>query len=266
MSAEWPTPVLPGFSLGAPVLHQRRLLWVGMNTVWAAAGAAAGWPVGAALRGPVFRLSVASGDPDRRACPRCAAPTPRWPAFQCGHCGAPLGATASLEVSTALVLALLAGRFGGRPDLPAFAFLGALGVALAAIDIAVQRLPDRLVLPAYPAAAALLTAAAVAEHNAGALTRALLGGLALGGGYLLLALVSRGQMGGGDVKLAGLAGLALGWLGWPTLLAGALLGFLLSGAASLALLAARRISLRSQISFGPFLLGGALLAILAGGR
>ena len=46
-----------------------------MNPIWAAAGAVVGLLAGAALRGTVFRLSVASGDPERIACPRCSAPT-----------------------------------------------------------------------------------------------------------------------------------------------------------------------------------------------
>jgi leader peptidase (prepilin peptidase)/N-methyltransferase len=170
-----------------------------------------------------------------------------------------------LELATAAVLALLLGRFGGQPDMVAFGFLGALGVALAAIDIAVQRLPDRLTLPAFPVLVVLLAVAAAIGHDGGALVRALLGSVALAGGYLLLALARPGQLGGGDIKLAALAGLALGWLGWPAVLAGASLGFLLSAVVSLALLAARRITLRSAISFGPFLLGGTLLAVLASG-
>jgi len=163
------------------------------------------------------------------------------------------------------VLALLLGRFGAQPETLAFAFLGALGVALAAIDITVRRLPDRLTLPAYPILIALLMVAAVAGGDVTALVRALLGGVTLAAGYLLLALLRPGQLGGGDVKLAGIAGLALGWLGWSTLIAGTVLGFVLSAVASLALLAMRRITLHSQICFGPFLLGGALLAILISG-
>ena len=148
----------------------------------------------------------------------------------------------------------------------AFSFLGALGVALAAIDLSVQRLPDRLVLPAYPVTIVLLTIAALTGHAEGSLVRALLGGLVLSGTYLALALLRPGGIGGGDVKLAGLAGLALGWLGWPTLLAGAALGFMLSGVVSMALVAARRLTMQSMISFGPFMLAGALLATLAGAR
>jgi leader peptidase (prepilin peptidase)/N-methyltransferase len=69
----------------------------------------------------------------------------------------PLG----LELVTAAVLALLLGRSAGLPDAAAFAFVGAVGVALAAIDIAVQRLSDRLTLPLYPGLIALFGLATV---------------------------------------------------------------------------------------------------------
>ena len=105
--------------------------------------------------------------------------------------------------------------------------------------------------------------AAVISGDGAALGRALLGGLALGGGYLLLGLASGGQLGGGDIKLAGLVGLLLGWLGWSSLITGACLGFVLAAIVSLGLLAGRRISARAMISFGPYLLSGAMLAILA---
>jgi leader peptidase (prepilin peptidase)/N-methyltransferase len=233
-----------------------------MNLAWAAAGAVAGVLAGAALRGIVFRLSVPSGEPPRATCRRCAAPLRRWLVLKCGSCGASLGLPVALEIATAAVLALMLGRFGGHPDAIAFGFFGALGVALAAIDIAVQRLPDPLTLPAYPILIALLSVAALAGHDFSALGRALLGGAAMGGGFLLLALVAPGQLGGGDVKLAGLAGLVLGWLGWPAIITGVALSFVLSAVVSLALLAARRIKLSGSISFGPFLLGGVLLATL----
>ena len=235
-----------------------------MNLAWAVTGAVTGVPAGSVLRDPVFRLSVPAGAPDRSTCPRCAALLPVRLAVRCAHCGRLLGAPAALEVSTAAVLALLLGRFGGQPDVAAFAFLGAVGVTLAAVDLAVQRLPDRLTLPAFPVLIALLAAAALIGHDGAALLRATLGGATLGASYLALALLRPGQLGGGDVKLAGLTGLALGWLGWSTLIAGAVLGFLLAGLVSLVLLAARRVTLGSAISFGPYLLGGALLATLGG--
>jgi leader peptidase (prepilin peptidase) / N-methyltransferase len=237
-----------------------------MDPIWAAAGGAVGLVAGAAIRGTVFRLSVPSGDPQRIACPRCAAPTRGRLARQCGQCRGSLGTPLALELCTAVVLALLLGRFGGQADVAAFGFFGVLGVALAAIDIDVQRLPDLLTLPAYPILIALLAGAAIASHDFSALLRALLGGLALASVYLVLALVRPGQLGGGDIKFAGVAGLALGWLGWPILIAGTALGFALSAIVSVALLAARRLTLHSAISFGPFLFAGAVLAMLAAER
>jgi leader peptidase (prepilin peptidase) / N-methyltransferase len=235
-----------------------------MNLAWTAAGAVAGVLAGAALRGPVFRLSVPTREPDRVACPRCGA-AGEWLAVRCRKCGGWFGPPLALELVTAVVLALLCARFADSPAVVAFGFLGAAGVALSATDIAAHRLPDKLTLPAYPALVLLLGLAAVFGHSGAALVRALLGGVALTSFYFLLAVLRPGQLGAGDVKLAGLTGLALAWLGWPVLVLGAALGFVLSAVVSLGLLAARRIGLRDSICFGPFMLGGTLIAILLSG-
>ena len=234
-----------------------------MNLIWAAAGAVIGLPAGTVLRGDVARLSVRSGEPEETSCRECATVLLERPGLRCEHCGCWIGAAMAIELASAAVLALLLARIGFQPAAAAFAYLGVLGVALTQIDVAVQRLPDRLTLPAYPALIILLGLAAVPGGTWGAFVRALLGGLALGAAYLLLGLLSSGQLGGGDIKLAGLIGLVLGWLGWRTLIAGASLGFVMAAAVSLAMLAGRRISRHSMISFGPFMLSGALLVVLA---
>jgi leader peptidase (prepilin peptidase)/N-methyltransferase len=72
-------------------------------------------------------------------------------------------------------------------------------------------------------------------------------------------------MGFGDVKLAGVLGLFLGWLGWGEVISGGFLGFLFGGVVGVGLIMARRAGRKSQIPFGPFMLAGALVAILAGG-
>lgn len=236
-----------------------------MNPAWALAGAAAGLLAGVALRGIVVRLSVPAGQPMRTNCPQCAASLPRLMFWWCAKCHARLGPLPLLELACAIAVGVLAGRFADTPEVAAFCVLGALGIGLAAIDIKVQRLPDRITLPAYPVLLALLGAAAFAGHGAWPLARAVLGCLALGGAYLLLALIRPGGIGGGDIKFAGLAGLALGWLGWRDVLGGAALGFVLAGVAGLALLAARKVTFRSHISFGPFLIAGALLMMIAAG-
>jgi leader peptidase (prepilin peptidase)/N-methyltransferase len=72
-------------------------------------------------------------------------------------------------------------------------------------------------------------------------------------------------MGFGDVKLAGILGLYLGWMGWGELIVGAFFGFLLGGVVGGVLMATKRANRKSAIPFGPFMLAGALLAILVGG-
>jgi leader peptidase (prepilin peptidase)/N-methyltransferase len=68
-------------------------------------------------------------------------------------------------------------------------------------------------------------------------------------------------MGFGDVKLAGVLGMYLGFLGWPHVFAGTFAAFLLGGLWSLALLVFRRGTLKSSIPFGPFMLAGAAAAM-----
>jgi leader peptidase (prepilin peptidase)/N-methyltransferase len=83
--------------------------------------------------------------------------------------------------------------------------------------------------------------------------------------YFVLAFIYPAGMGFGDVKLAGVLGLYLGWLGWAELVSGAFLGFLYGGVIGLGLMAVRRAGRKSKIPFGPFMLAGAYTAILWGG-
>jgi leader peptidase (prepilin peptidase)/N-methyltransferase len=167
-----------------------------------------------------------------------------------------------LEIVTAVSLAAVAGLLGPRPELLGFGWLAVVGVALSAIDLRMHRLPNRLIYPAYPVVLISFLLGILAGTDPARLVRSLLGALVLGGCYLVLALIAPGQLGLGDVKLAGLLGLALAWVSWSTLLFGGCLAFLLSAGTSLLLLATRRITLKSAIPFGPFMLAGAALALL----
>jgi leader peptidase (prepilin peptidase) / N-methyltransferase len=170
-----------------------------------------------------------------------------------------------VELGTAAVFVVLALRIGVEPELPAYLYLGAIGVALAMIDLDVKRLPNVIVLPSYVVALALLGIAALVEAEADDLIHALIGMAALYAFYFVLALVYPAGMGFGDVKLAGVLGLYLAWLGWAELISGAFLGFLFGGVVGIGLMIARRAGRKSQIPFGPFMLAGALVAILWGG-
>ncbi len=167
-----------------------------------------------------------------------------------------------MELLTAGMLAILAGTVGPRVELVAFGWLAVVGVALAAVDIAVHRLPDRLVLPGYPVLFGAFAIASVLGGDPARLLRTLAGGLALSGCYLVLVLVRPDQMGAGDLKLSGLVGLALGWFGWPAVLFGAFLAFLLASLVGVALLASKRARLHSALPFGPFMLAAALFTVL----
>ncbi|WP_104200479.1 A24 family peptidase [Cryobacterium sp. Y29] len=148
--------------------------------------------------------------------------------------------------------------------LVAFLYLAAISVALAMIDLDTHTLPNKILLPAYPVAAVLLTAAALVAGEPGRVLTALIGAAALFGLYLALALISPGGMGLGDVKLAGLLGLYLGYLGWGPLIVGAFGAFLLGGAFGLLLLATRKAKRRSSIPFGPWMLLAAWLGVFFG--
>ena len=108
---------------------------------------------------------------------------------------------------------LIAWRFGASPALPAYLYFGVLGSVLAVLDVTTRRLPNRLVLPSYPIAVILLGLAALISGAWWPLARASIGMAVLGGFFGALAVAFPGQLGLGDVKLAGLLGLYLAWFG-----------------------------------------------------
>ena len=148
--------------------------------------------------------------------------------------------------------------------LVAFLYLAAVSVALAMIDLDTHTLPNKILLPVYPVGGVLLTAAALVAGEPGRLLSALIGAAALFGLYLALALISPGGMGLGDVKLAGVLGLYLGWLGWAPLIVGAFGAFLLGGLFGIGLLVSRKAGRRSSIPFGPWMLLAAWLGAVFG--
>jgi len=173
--------------------------------------------------------------------------------------GAPGRWTSPVLVSTLAALggagaALLADSW---IELVTFALL-ALGCSvLVAVDLACHRLPDVVVLPtAVALVGGLALAAATADAWPG-FGRALLGGVVLGVGFLAMALISPRALGLGDVKLAALLGIFLGWFGWSAVLAGVVATFLLGGAAALILVAFTRASRSTALAFGPWLVLGA---------
>jgi leader peptidase (prepilin peptidase)/N-methyltransferase len=180
---------------------------------------------------------------------------------RCADCRTRISARYPLvEAGTAALFVAVAARFGWSWELPAYLYLAAVAIALALIDLDVMRLPDKIVLPSYGVAVALLLPVSVAEGDLSAPLRGLAAAVVL---YAVYRLLSFWGMGGGDVKLAPLLGFYLGWLGWDAVAFGAFAGFLLGGLISTVLLALRLATRKSRIPFGPAMLAGAFLAVFA---
>lgn len=239
---------------------------------------AVGLLVGSFLNVVIWRVprgeSVVS---PRSRCPQCGheirgrdnVPIISWLLLRarCRDCGTHVSARYPLvEFVTGVLFGLLAWHFGLHVVLIAYLYLAAISIALALIDIDLKKLPDAITLPSYPVAAVLLTAGALAAHEPFDLVRAAIGGAALYALYAVLWFVYPKGMGRGDIKLAGVLGMYLGYLGWGTLAVGAFLGFLLGGVIGITLMATGRATRKSKIPFGPFMLSGALIAVFVGAR
>jgi leader peptidase (prepilin peptidase)/N-methyltransferase len=185
--------------------------------------ALAGLVCGDRIRALAASYSSGDGEP--------LAPARRWPA---------------LELVSAAVAALVAWRAG-----PPYVCFAMIAVALAVIDWRTSTLPDAITLPAYPIMALALL-------PTGELPRALAGGAALTAVYGLLWLLRPEAMGLGDVKIAGLIGMAGAALSWQALVAAAFCGQLLGALYALCLLVTGRATRHTQFPFGTFMLLGTL--------
>lgn len=162
-----------------------------------------------------------------------------------------------------IALAVVAARAPTAWQLAALGWLMLCGVALSFIDAAVRRLPDPLTGAALLGTAGLLTVAALTAGQPGRLAGAGLGAAALCGFYLLLFLIRPSGMGPGDIKLAASVGAGLGWLGWPALVEGTFVTYVLAAVYGIALLLTHRATRTSQLPLGPFIVVGTLAAIAA---
>jgi leader peptidase (prepilin peptidase)/N-methyltransferase len=175
--------------------------------------------------------------------------------------------TPGLRWKTALVAALAGGLVGGRvgwgPELSFLLYLVPVGVALAVIDWRTRLLPTKIIAPSYLIVIVLAVASAWLGDDWHALGIAGLGWLVSGGTFFALWFIYPRGMGYGDVRLSGVLGIALGYLGWSQLLTGVYAGFLLGGVGGL-LLSSLRIVDRKAYPFGPFMLVGALTGVVVG--
>jgi leader peptidase (prepilin peptidase)/N-methyltransferase len=204
-----------------------------------------------------------------------------WPGSRCPHCGAPIRALDNIPILSFLLLRGRCRACGGRIS-PRYPFVEVLTAVLVAaawgvadtplaratgtifvfllvvitfIDLDHQLILDRVSLPG----AAVGLVLAWMQHQ---FVPALAAALGAGAVILAVVVVSRGGMGGGDVKLAAMIG---AFLGWPGIAVGLFSGVMIGGLVGIGLLAARRLSRKDAIPFGPALAAGALVALYWGG-
>ncbi|HWH26356.1 MAG TPA: prepilin peptidase [Pseudolysinimonas sp.] len=248
-----------------------------------------GLAIGSFLNVVIYRIPAGRSLLPDSACPNCGTairkrdnvPVVSWIALRgrCRGCQQPISIRYPLvEAGTALAFVLVTARFGSPlfeartlsdsiaavVELIAFLLLTAMSIALALIDLDTKRLPNLLVLTALISGVVLLAAAALVRGDLGALLGAAIGGAALFALYFLLAVVSRGGMGMGDVKLSAVLGLYLGFLGWGNLVVGAFAAFLLGGLVGVGMMIARKAGRKTAIPFGPWMIAGAWIGVFAG--
>lgn len=261
--------------------------------LWAAAALAAagafGTLIGSFLNVVVYRVPAGlSVVRPGSACPGCGAPIRPWDNIpvlswlvlrgRCRDCAQPISARYPLvESATGVLFVAVAWRFApgileahgttsviaAAVQLVAYLYLAAVSVALALIDLDTHTLPNAIVYPSYLVGTVLLAASGLIAGDTAALLTAGVGMVGLFALYLLIALVSPGGMGFGDVKLAGVLGLYLGFLGVGPLLIGAFAAFVLGGLYGVVLLVVKR-GARSGIAFGPWMLAGAWVGVFLG--
>lgn len=149
-------------------------------------------------------------------------------------------------------------------ELVVLALIALASALLITVDLAAHRLPNAIVAPPYPVVAGCWALLGVLEEDYSGLWRALLAGAGLAAAYLVLALISPSGLGLGDVKLAGLIGLVLGWYGWEHVLTGTIAAFVLGGLFALVLLASSKADRRTHLPFGPWMVAGAVVGLLWG--
>ena len=232
--------------------------------------------VGSFLNVVIYRVprkeSVVS---PRSACPTCGiaieardnVPILSWMFLRgrCRNCRSPISVRYPLiEAATAGLFAGVAARIGFSWSLPAFLALTAGLLALACTDMEHLLLPKRIVYPVLVIVALLLVVAAVVTGHWHDLLIAALCAMAWFIVFFAMNAISPRLLGFGDVRLAPVLGLALGWLGLRYVLLGFFSANVIGAVVGISLIATKRMSRQQQIPYGVFLALGTLLAIFAG--
>jgi leader peptidase (prepilin peptidase)/N-methyltransferase len=244
------------------------VLWL-----WVAAVAVIGVVAAATVRAAVFHYGVSSEEPWRTRCPFCETEIvrPGWgivasalrASGRCPHCNRSIGPRpAVVELLAALTLGVLAWGAGFEVATVGLIWAALVALVLALVDVAVHRLPDRLILAALAGTIVVFGIAAVTTGDYHRLGVAVACGLGCGIAYFAIVFLTPSGMGLGDAKLSVLVGLTCGWFGIRTAIVAIFAGIIFAGLSAIALLLTRRVTRRDRIAYGPFMLLGALAAVV----
>jgi leader peptidase (prepilin peptidase)/N-methyltransferase len=184
---------------------------------------------------------------------------------RCRHCGVRIGPEPLIiELSTTTLFVLFGLKFGAHAVLPAYWCLGAALVALVWIDLHEYRLPREITYTAFVISLILMMNAAVIDSEFEDFRDALIGAAIALVIMAAIYFASRGGMGDGDVRLAPLLGLHLGYVSLAIVPVGLFFGFLIGAVVGVVMMATSKAGRKTALPFGPFLAAGTVLAIFVG--
>lgn len=217
--------------------------------------------------GSVVEPPSACGSCGNRLTALDLVPIGSWVALRgkCRHCGTPIGTEPLIiETATASLFVMFGLKFGADIALIAFCIMGAALVALVWIDLHTTRLPREITYTAMALSAPVLVIAALVNDEPERIWQTALGAAIALAIMWLIYVASRGGMGDGDVRLAPLLGMHLGYLNPGIVPIGLFLGFLLGAVVGVGAMALGGAGRKTALPFGPFLAAGTVLAVFIG--
>ena len=167
-------------------------------------------------------------------------------------------------VIAAAIVAQLLNQFNFSWELFAYGLMCAMCIEQSLIDITTHRLTRSVTMRAAFVGGPLLSIAAIANNQPGKIGVMALSFTATMLTFMTLSLASRRGIGAGDVRLAAVVAMFLGYLGATYVFQGLALGFIIGGVVALLLLISRKANRNTRIAFGPYICIGAMAVVLFG--
>jgi prepilin signal peptidase PulO-like enzyme (type II secretory pathway) len=184
---------------------------------------------------------------------RCSANSHRQPWYMVG-----------IPVMNAGIFGLMAWAVPDLAVLPAFLIFAGTMVTLTVTDLQTKLIPNRILGPGTVAGVALLAAGGLITTDFSAIGNAAIGGFAYFGVLFLMALIARGALGFGDVKMSFIIGVFTGYVSLGSVVIAGLGAFIVAGIVSVVLILARVASRKDMIPFGPFMTTAGIAAVVWG--